>query len=107
MTAASEPSVSGSEWAAVLAAQVCLVALVVLVVVIVRLDRAATDLRGPRSTSGAEAEPRASPSCARSLRDADYEVDRVDAHLAGAESVGGPGRRRVATSPTAPSPTRW
>ncbi len=32
--------VSGSEWVAVFAAQVCLVALVVLVVVIVRLDRA-------------------------------------------------------------------
>ena len=37
---------SGEEWAAVLGAQVCLVALVVLVVMIVRLDRAARDLRG-------------------------------------------------------------
>ena len=32
---------SGSEWAAVIGAQICLVLLVVLVVVIVRLDRAA------------------------------------------------------------------
>ena len=35
---------SGSEWAAVFGAQVCLVLLVVLVVMIVRLDRAARRL---------------------------------------------------------------
>ena len=48
---------SGSEWAAVVAAQVCLVLLVVLVVVIVRLERAARDLRTAAADFRAEAEP--------------------------------------------------
>jgi len=50
----------------VFAAQLCLVLLVVLVVMIVRLDRAARDLR------------RAA---------ADFELDRVDAIVSGAERV--------------------
>ena len=36
---------SGSEWAAIIGAQICLVLLVVLVVMIVRLDRTTRDLR--------------------------------------------------------------
>ena len=36
---------SGSEWGAVIGAQICLVALVVLVVMIVRLDRTTREVR--------------------------------------------------------------
>jgi hypothetical protein len=79
--------VSGSEWAAVLAAQVCLVALVVLVVMIVRLDRAAKDLRRAAAEFRAEAEP-ALAELRETVRAADYELDRIDAIVAGAERVG-------------------
>jgi hypothetical protein len=79
---------SGSEWVAVFAAQVCLVLLVVLVVVIVRLDRAARDLRAAAADFRAEAEP-ALEELRAAVRDADYELDRVDAIVTGAERVGG------------------
>ena len=79
---------SGSEWAAVLAAQVCLVALVVLVVMIVRLDRAATDLRRAAADFRAEAEP-ALAELQQAVRSADFELDRIDAIVSGAERVSG------------------
>jgi len=79
---------SGSEWAAVFAAQLCLVALVVLVVVIVRLDRAAKDLRAAAADFRAEAEP-VLEQLRAVVRDADFELDRVDAIVTGAERVGG------------------
>jgi hypothetical protein len=80
--------VSGSEWAAVLAAQVCLVALVVLVVMIVRLDRAANDLRRAAADFRAEAEP-ALAELQEAVRAADFELDRIDAIVSGAERVSG------------------
>jgi hypothetical protein len=79
---------SGSEWAAVFAAQVCLVLLVVLVVMIVRLDRAARELRGVAADFRAEAEP-ALEELRSAVRAADFELDRVDAIVSGAERVGG------------------
>lgn len=79
---------SGSEWVAVFAAQACLVALVVLVVVIVRLDRAAKDLRKAALDFRAEAEP-ALAELREVVRTADFELDRVDAIVSGAERVGG------------------
>ena len=78
---------SGSEWAAVFAAQVCLVLLVVLVVMIVRLDRAAKDLRTAVADFRAEAEP-ALAELRAVVRSADFELDRVDAIVSGAERVG-------------------
>ena len=53
---------SGSEWAAVVASQVCLLLVVILVVMIVRLDRAAKDLRRAANDFRAEAEPAMPPS---------------------------------------------
>ena len=79
---------SGSEWAAVFAAQVCLVLLVVLVVMIVRLDRAQRDLRDAAADFRAEAGP-ALEELRAAVRAADYELDRVDAIVSGAERVGG------------------
>jgi hypothetical protein len=79
---------SGSEWAAVFAAQVCLVLLVVLVVVIVRLERAARDLRTAAADFRAEAEP-ALEELRAVVRSADFELDRVDAIVTGAERVSG------------------
>ena len=79
---------SGSEWAAVLAAQVCLVLLVVLVVMIVRLDRAGQGPPpAPRSTSAPRPSPR-SHELRAVVRAADFELDRVDAIVSGAERVG-------------------
>ncbi len=98
--------VSGSEWVAVFAAQICLVALVVLVVVIVRLDRAAKDLRKAALDFRAEAEP-ALAELREVVRTADFELDRVDAHRVRRRARRRPGRRRAPTSPTAPSPTPW
>jgi hypothetical protein len=80
--------VSGEEWAAVLGAQVCLVALVVLVVMIVRLDRAARDLRGAAREFRHDSEPLLE-ELRRSVRAADHELDRIDAILSGAEAVTG------------------
>jgi hypothetical protein len=80
--------VSASEWAAVFAAQVCLVLLVVLVVMIVRLDRAQRDLRDAAADFRAEAGP-ALEELRAAVRAADYELDRVDAIVSGAERVGG------------------
>jgi hypothetical protein len=79
--------VSGTEWAAVIASQVCLVLLVVLVVTIVRLDRAARDLRRAAAQFRAEAEP-ALADLRAVVRAADFELDRVDAIVSGAERVG-------------------
>jgi hypothetical protein len=79
--------VSGSEWVAVFAAQLCLVLLVVLVVMIVRLDRAAQDLRRASADFRAEAEP-ALAELRAVVRAADFELDRVDAIVTGAERVG-------------------
>jgi len=78
--------VSGSEWVAVFAAQVCLVLLVVLVVVIVRLERAAAELR--TTTRGLAQEATAALGELReAVRDADFELDRVDALISSAERV--------------------
>lgn len=79
---------SGSEWAAVFAAQVCLIVLVVLVVMIVRLDRATRELREAAAGFRAEAEP-ALEELRAAVRAADFELDRVDAIVSGAERVGG------------------
>ena len=79
---------NGSEWAAVFAAQVCLALLVVLVVMIVRLDRAQRDLRDAAADFRAEAGP-ALEELRAAVRAADYELDRVDAIVSGAERVGG------------------
>ena len=82
---------SGSEWVAVFAAQACLVALVALVVVIVRLDRAAKDLRKAALDFRAEAEPALAELRERRPDRAieTNELDRVDAIVSGAERVGG------------------
>ncbi len=79
---------SASEWSAVFGAQICLVLLVVLVVMIVRLDRAARDLRTAAADFRAEAEP-ALEELRAAVRAADFELDRVDAIVTGAEIVGG------------------
>jgi hypothetical protein len=79
---------SASEWAAVIAIQVCLVVFVVLVVVIVRLDRAARDLRSSAASFRAEAGPLLG-ELRDVVRSADYELDRVDAIVTGAERVSG------------------
>lgn len=77
---------SGSEWAAVVGAQVCLVLLVVLVVVIVRLERAASELR--TTTRGlAEEATVALGELRQAVRDADFELDRIDALVRNAERV--------------------
>jgi hypothetical protein len=80
--------VSGSEWVAVFAAQICLVLLVVFVVMIVRLDRAARELRAAAADFRADAEP-ALQELRAAVRSADFELDRVDAILSGAEKVTG------------------
>ena len=79
---------SGSEWAAVIGVQLCLVVLVVFVVAIVRLDRAAAELRGATKQFRAEASV-ALDELRASVRDADYELDRIDALVSGAERVTG------------------
>ena len=79
---------SGEEWAAILGAQVCLVALVVLVVMIVRLDRATRDLRRAARDFRLESGPLLD-ELRRTVRAADYELDRVDAIVTGAEAVTG------------------
>ena len=79
---------SGTDWAAVVGVQICLVALVVLVVVIVRLDRAARDLRSAAADFRAEAGP-ALDELRAVVQAADFELDRVDAIVTGAEKVTG------------------
>jgi len=77
---------SGSEWAAVVGAQVCLVLLVILVVMIVRLDRTTRELR--QAAAEFERESRAALGELRAaVRAADFELDRVDALVSGAERV--------------------
>jgi hypothetical protein len=80
--------VSGEEWAAILGAQVCLVAIVVLVVMIVRLDHAARDLRTAARDFRRESVPLLE-ELRETVRSADYELDRVDAIVSGAETVTG------------------
>jgi hypothetical protein len=79
---------SGSEWAGVIGAQVCLVLLVVLVVMVVRLDRAARDLREDAAEFRRQAGP-ALEELRAAVRAADFELDRVDAIVTGAEMVTG------------------
>jgi Sec-independent protein translocase protein TatA len=79
---------SGSEWAGVIGAQVCLVLLVVLVVMVVRLDRAARDLRDAAAEFRRQADP-ALEELRAAVRAADFELDRVDAIVTGAEMVTG------------------
>ena len=79
---------SASEWAAIVAVQVCLVLLVVLVVVIVRLDRARSDLLAATRQFRAESSA-ALDELRTAVRDADYELDRIDALVSGAERVTG------------------
>jgi len=76
----------GAEWAAIIGAQVCLVALVVLVVMIVRLDRAVRDVRNTAVDFRAQAEPLLE-ELREAVRGADYELDRIDAIVSGAERV--------------------
>jgi hypothetical protein len=78
--------VSGSEWAAVVGAQICLVLLVVLVVAIVRLDRVASEMRAASREFRVESAA-AIEELRLAVRDADYELDRVDALVRGAERV--------------------
>jgi hypothetical protein len=77
---------SAGEWAAIIGAQVCLVALVVLVVMIVRLDRAVRDVRDTATDFRAQAEPLLE-ELRDAVRGADYELDRIDAIVSGAERV--------------------
>jgi len=79
---------SGEEWAAIVGAQACLVALVVLVVMVVRLDRATRELRGAARDFRRESGPLLD-ELRRAVRDADYQLDRVDAIVSGAEAVTG------------------
>jgi hypothetical protein len=79
---------SGSEWAAVVGAQVCLVLLVVLVAMIVRLDRTTRDLRTAASEFRRESGA-ALRELREAVREAEYELDRVDALVSGAERVTG------------------
>jgi hypothetical protein len=72
----------------VFGAQVCLVLLVVLVVMVVRLDRAARDLREAAADFRREAEP-ALAELGAAVRSADFELDRIDAIVTGAELVTG------------------
>ena len=90
----------------------CLVAALVAAAwsLVVRLRRAlAATLRAARgATSGAEAERRARASCGAVVRDADVELDRVDAHRhrrRAASAAGSTPRRGLAVP--RPSPTRW
>ena len=77
---------TGSEWAAIVGAQVCLILLVVLVVMIVRLDRTTREVREAAASFARE-----SGAALRELREAvraaDYELDRVDAIVSGAGRV--------------------
>ena len=77
---------SAGDWAVVIGAQVCLVLLVVLVVMIVRLDRAASELRATTRDIARQARD-AIDELRVAVRDADFELDRVDALLTSAERV--------------------
>lgn len=79
---------SGEEWVAIIGAQICLVALVVLVVMIVRLDRATRELRQAAREFRRESGPLLD-ELRHTVRAADYELDRVDAIVSGAEAVTG------------------
>ncbi|MFI5045576.1 MAG: hypothetical protein ACHQIG_00815 [Acidimicrobiia bacterium] len=79
---------SAGEWAAIVAVQLCLVLFVVLLVVLVRLERAAAELRATTRAlalqTGAVVE-----ELREAVRDADFELDRVDALVRSAERVTG------------------
>jgi hypothetical protein len=77
---------SGSDWAAIVGAQACLVLLVVLVVMIVRLDRAARELRTASSEFRRESAV-ALRELRAAVREAGFELDRVEALVTGAERV--------------------
>jgi hypothetical protein len=79
---------SGSEWAAIVGAQVCLVLLVILVVMIVRLDRTTRELRIAAAEFRRES-ALALRELREAVRSADFELDRIDAIVAGAERVTG------------------
>ncbi len=77
---------SGTEWIALVAAIVAGVAAVALVLAAVRLARAAAELRRVSAEFRAEAIPTLE-AMRRAVRAADYELDRVDALVTGAERV--------------------
>ena len=77
---------SASEWAAVGGAAACAVALVALLVVLARLRRAARDLRETVAEFRRHALP-ALVELRHAVRAADFELDRVDALVSGAEAV--------------------
>jgi len=79
---------SGAEWGAVVGAQVCLVLLVVLVVMIVRLDRTTREVRTAVSEFRRESAA-ALRELHEAVRAADFELDRIDALVDGAERVTG------------------
>ena len=81
---------SGSEWAAVVGrAGVPGRCWCVLVVMIVRLDRAAKDLRQAARRLPGRGRARARRAARGRSATADFELDRVDAIVTGAERVGG------------------
>ena len=77
---------TAGEWAVVIGAQVCLVLLVILVVVIVRLDRAAAEMRSTTRDLARQAGD-VIEELRTAVRDADFELDRIDALITGAERV--------------------
>ena len=79
---------SGSDWAAIVGAQVCLILLVLLVVMIVRLDRSTRELREATAEFRRDARV-ALGELHSAVRSADFELDRVDAIVTGAERVSG------------------
>jgi hypothetical protein len=78
--------VSTQEWAALVAANLCVLALVVLVVIAVRLSAAARALRQATAEFRAEA-ARALDALVGAAASADREIDRVDAIVTSAERM--------------------
>jgi hypothetical protein len=78
--------VSASEWAAIVAIQLCLVLFVVLLIVIVRVERAAAALRATTRDLVLQAGT-AVDELRQAVRDADFELDRIDALVRSAERV--------------------
>src|SRR4029450_11312101 len=66
---------SGSEWGAIIGAQICLVLVVVLVVMVVRLDRTTREMRAAASEFRRES-GMALRELREALREANYELDR-------------------------------
>jgi hypothetical protein len=80
--------VNAADWGAVIAGQVCLVLLVALVVTFVRMHAAAAELRDATRAFRADA-ARALGELEEAVRAADFELDRIDAIVSGAEAVTG------------------